>query len=304
MPAPPAPKPISISTRLANLLPFSRRPPPPSPKSVTSKSAPPRHQPIRLEEPLPYLQAFTPLEISSIDTLITSSTIDEPYLQQQQITLTSPEHLLRVELQLTVDATIEAVHSLSLVAISPWADSELGTWIRKQAPKGDISSIGWACGRFWEVASIRATCWKRCQEKYSHLLPNAEIQSGDLEHVGKVRSDGTRARTESPNAGIEAESISGLTSATGRNVLLAHMGSQSLLFTRAGVSLLIVWHICFDWTGEVENHVSASGVFPASWRKADKRASLGRVGELFEKLVQDRGVSPSVEVVVRLLFPD
>lgn len=80
-------------------------------------------------------------------------------------------------------------------------------------------------------------------------------------------------------------------------------GQQFLLFSDGTVSLRISWRIGFDWTGEVESHVSASTAFPSSWRDADERASLGKVGDVFERLVGGRGVFDATRIVVALLFP-
>ena len=306
-PLPPPPKPPSISTRLSFLLPFYRPPRPPPPVSHISTEISPFHDPIKLEGPLPYLQAFTPLHISSVDRLTIPPAADAPLLQQQDISLRSSDELLHVGLRLLVNTVTETVDSLSLTQTSSWAESELGDWIRKQTLTGNITSIGWACGRYWEASSFRAECFDKCYQKYSKLLQGQRLHGGEERDANnKVQScattsdAGNTSPQDEPNPPPPDESLQSVP----RRTIALLLGRQSLLFTRGGVSLLFIWQMTFDWAGEVEGQVSVATEFPASWEKADQRGSLDRVPELFEKLVTERGVLESLDVIVGLLFPD
>jgi len=195
---------------------------------------------------------------------------------------------------------------LTLVSVSSSADQELGTWIRETAVGGDIAVIGWGCGRYWEVTSIRARCWYRCCREFRELLPDYIKEN----RVGTplLTQNGVMGPIASSDSYGNEENSTGdhdrLKLVISRASLLVHLGRQSLQFTRSGVSLLISWVIGIDWGGEVESFVSASTSFPASWRNADVRASLDNVGGVFDKLVRERGVFAAVKVVVGLLFSD
>ncbi|MCJ1476953.1 hypothetical protein MMC13_005623 [Lambiella insularis] len=302
---------ITISKRLASFLPFTK-PPVPAPKETSAPTSPlPSHRPLQLENPLPYLRIFTPLTVSTVDTLVPSSGSDEPLQHHHDITLSSPYNLFQLELRLSINPIDESVASLSVTALSLWAKPELGSWICGQAAAGDISSIGWACGRYWEVARTRAQCWAHCHKRFGHLMSyksdsaNATETRPTVAHnakrVDKSKLDNLphpeqNSNDESDNDTDQAQKTS--SPAT----LRAHLGKQSLLFSQAGVSLLVTWRIDFDWTGEVESHISACVSFPTAWRDADERASLEQVGEVFDRLLRQRGVLEAIRIVVALLF--
>lgn len=311
----PLTKPILLSARLSLFLPFSKPPPPRKDSTPTPESPVPSHKPIQLEDPVSYLRAFTPLTITSVETLVPSSGSDKPLLQRHDITLSSPHDLLKVELHLSVSTSNQTVDSLDLVSISPWADRELGNWARKVITTGDISSVGWACGRYWDVASIRARCWNRCCAKLPNLLGTI-LSEEDVATGGVLRGNRPSSKrkgrkrkvaiAEADDSGSNSDRDSDDESLSepriSRSSLFEHLGRQSLLFTRSGVSLLISWSIDFDWTGEAESHVSAAASFPQCWRDADERASLRKIGDVFDRLVGERGVFEAVKGVVALLF--
>lgn len=218
---------------------------------------------------------------------------------------------MSVKLSLTANTTIETVENLEIVNLSPWAVPELGTWICNRAPDGDISSIGWATGRYWEVAQLRANCWQQCERDHPTLLAHQRHKGGktprhEQSAIPKPRKR-PRKETHSP---IDDERADGddnddddvMAQSLSRQELLTHLGRTSLLFQRNGISLLISWRIDFDWTGEVQSHVAATTTFPAHWERGDDRGSLGKVGRAFQKLVMVKGVRGAVEVLVGLVF--
>ncbi|SLM37248.1 hypothetical protein LPUS_06991 [Lasallia pustulata] len=300
-----------LSHRLSLFLPFSKQPLPPPSAAPSSTSPLPSHHPLALTDPLPHLRVFTPLTISSTDTLLPSTTPSAPLFQRHNITLASPQNLLNVNLSLTANTTTGTVDNLDVVALSPWAIPELGTWIRKRALDGDVSSIGWAIGRYWEVAQLRAKCWGRCERDHPDLVAHKGHNAGKSKGHEKpalpkrrrrsrkenqIQGDGERADGDNnDDNSVTAESLS-------RHHILPHLGRTSLLFQRDAISLLISWRIDFDWTGEVQSHVAASAAFPDSWERTDERHSLRKVGPLFQKLVQLKGVRGAVGVLVGLVF--
>ena len=300
-------KKISISSRIAQFMPFSKPSVQRKDPTSISTSPIPSHRPLQLEDPLPYLRVFTPLTVHSINSLVPSSDTSQPWLQRHDIILTSPQNLLRVKIQLSVNAVDESVSSLVLNSVSPWAQPELGDWFNKQASTGDLPTIGWACGRYWEVALLRARCWKRCHQRFRNLIPSA------LEFHRSAKNFDINI-TDSKRKGIQAVSGEGhgneseTTEALQSSLLASdfdirsQLGQQSILFSAIGISLLITWCITLDWTGEPESHISACASFPKTWQIVDERASLENIGEVFDRLLLDRGVFEAVTVIVALLF--
>ena len=306
---PPPPKPPTLADRLSLFLPFtklhtSREPAPEPPPPPT-----PSHQPIELAGPLPYLHAFTPFQINAIDNVLLNSGTTAPLLVQQDLSMTSPEDVLSLELRLVTDTVSETVDSFSLTSISPWAREELGEWAMEQALSGDVNSIGWAAGRYWELACIRAKCWARCKASFPGLVAGEAGANGLDGREEQRRSKGQAKRKKrrkgpSLDGGRDFDGENGARTAPSRRAIYADIGRQSLLLASGGVSLLVAWRIGLDWTGETESHISASTSFPTSWRKADKRRSLGMVERAFDHLVKERGVCEAVRIVANLLFPD
>lgn len=87
-----------------------------------------------------------------------------------------------------------------------------------------------------------------------------------------------------------------------RHLLLQHLGRQSMLFTRSPVSLLITWHIIIAHTGDVQSRVAAYAAFPQRWTQKKGGEALGKVGEVFDLLVVQRGVFESVKIICGLIF--
>ncbi|POS82568.1 hypothetical protein EPUL_005814, partial [Erysiphe pulchra] len=143
----------TILQSLHNFLPFSSRrfrsPRKDTQKLLHNKMKMPSFLPQSVENPLPYLQAFTPLIWSSkITTLrpprklatlesekkMKSKKID--LLQQQIITASHSQGLFFARLALLIDPNSRSVHQLSLLSIPLCAEHELGSFIRS-SKKGE-----------------------------------------------------------------------------------------------------------------------------------------------------------------------
>ena len=230
---------------------------------------------------------------------------------QRELKLTSPTSILKVGMTLVTDTVTQTVVSLHLSGISPWANAELGAWIRKQVSSGDVSSIGWACGRYWEAVSIRAKCWARCKARFPLLVPgqcrDQMEEPGPKAKNQKRTNDRTKKGSKAPtNERDVDEDVNerSFPASVSQSDVIANISSQSLLFSRSGISLLISWRIVFDWVGEAKSDVSAVASFPKTWRTADERGSLNKVGEAFDRLVRQRGVLDGIRIMVQLIFPD
>lgn len=242
-----------------SFLPFAKRRKPAATVSVLPiPDGPlPSHYPIELENPLPYLQVFTPLNFTSTSKLFPSSAtvMNSAGAQQQHvITATSPEQLLRASLALTVDTTSHTIIALSIASLSTWAEHELGKWIRSRAESSnvagkDISSICWAIGRYWELAEKRAKYMIKCEESYPELA-----FSGQQTFPGMGRDHGAEEMEDVD----DHERVV----ASSRRKVLRHLGRSSLTFRRQDVQLLIAWDISFDWTGEAQSQVTAVASMP------------------------------------------
>ena len=296
-----------ISSRVAQFMPFSkplvsRKPP----DSISSLPAP-SHNPLHLEDPLPHLRVFTPLTIVSVNSLVPSSDSSQPWLQHHDITLASPGNLLRIELHLSVNPADQSVDSLALTSVSSWAESELGDWVSDQAASGDLPIIGWACGRYWELALLRARCWKRCYQRYRSLIPatfelnHSTIYAGINTADTKRRSSSTDEDEFDLNVPEDMEDLQP-TLGISDSGIRSELGQQSILFSVSGVSFLVSWRINFNWTGETESYISACTSFPKAWQTADEKDSFGKIGEVFDRLLQERGVFDAVRIIVGLLY--
>ena len=306
-PLPPPTKPPSLSSKLALFLPFSKRFQPPAICSPEADTPLPSYHPLDLEDPLPQLRAFHPLALSCSEKITSEALESDTLLRQQDLTLTSPSSLLVANLHLTINTSNDSVDTLVLASLSPWANQELGSWMRAQAPTGDISTIGWACGRYWDLALKRAKIWAHCCETYPHLVPStlsnvrSPLQETNAQSVNKSKGRqraGTTADMDA-SAAEHSETVDSLS----RAQLRAHLGRHSLRFSGDGVTVNFRWQIGFDWTGEAESRVGVQAAFPKAWSDADDRKSLRRLGEVFGTLVKERGVSDAIRVVIGLVWP-
>lgn len=333
LPKPLTPQPPPLSKILCGFLPFSgqitvhlSQPTP----SILPDTPLPSHLPVDLEDPLPYLKVFTPLDFTSTSTILSASENPHDLLQRHDISITAPQRLLELKLNLTTNTTIHTVRDLAIQSLSPWAEVELGSWIRERAtgdgPAGkDISGICWATSRYWELSAKRARCWARCYEDHptllgSEVVPDGEGADPDRVNVPSAGRPVRRAQHHSRRrigahasddfSNDEDENEDGDIPDPvhlARHTIAQHLGRQSLLLQHPhskAVSLLITWRIAFDWTGEAESHLQTVSDVPESWRDADERGSLGMVGQVFEDLVERLGVLGAVRGVVGLLFKD
>ncbi|KAL9076160.1 MAG: hypothetical protein Q9161_001207 [Pseudevernia consocians] len=216
-------KPSSLTRRLANFLPFSIKPLPPEPR-------PPSHKNMDVVQVLDldvHQIATVPFTITTSNTLLLPPTVDNDFLQRQVVTMTTPLQLLTCDLQIAANITTQQISQVDVQALSPWAESELGSWLRQSREKMELVALGRAFGRYWEVAKFRGKCWIKCKQDFTSLVVNAP-------------------ESNSP---------------------LLHLGMQELVFARSNVQLKVTWRISLSDQGEVESHSSACPRFPAAWQQ-------------------------------------
>lgn len=261
----PKPKPASIFKSISSFLPFAPRRKP-APLLVSQKPLP-SHDAIPLDNPLPYLQAFTPLTYTSTVTLhqnppnssaYTSDDTNSPLFQKHIITASHPSGLFTSRLSMLVNTTSLKITDLSVLRLDMNAETELGTFIRarakSQGPLGkDVSVICWAMGRWIEVSIKRAVFWYTVDSE----LGNAAKRKQYLQRKKKRKRLGSVVDGQDDQEENEKSNLS-------RRQLLPYIGCTNMELVNEEVELRFEWKVAFDWTGEVESELGAVARLPKS----------------------------------------
>ncbi|KAI9051152.1 hypothetical protein LZ554_005254 [Drepanopeziza brunnea f. sp. 'monogermtubi'] len=301
------PKPTSIFQSINAFLPFRpRRRPAIAP---VSKKPLPSHLPIALTDPLPYLQAFSPLNYSSTITILpcepslsenSSQFEEQPVMQRHVISASHPSGLFSTRFSMTVDTSSLSIAALDILRLDMNAEKELGTFIRARARSDsvlgkDVTVVCWAMSRWIEVSIQRARFW--CAIEHEFGTPQARAQT--------LLKKKKRKRQGAPDAiadGMEVEESEDRQIWT-RRQMLPHIGRTGAELSNSEVELRFEWKISFDWTGEVESAITASARLPGAWQHADDRSSLAKVPDTFDKLVKERGPLGAVRATVGIFMP-
>ncbi|KAE8453641.1 hypothetical protein EG329_009152 [Mollisiaceae sp. DMI_Dod_QoI] len=303
------PKPTSIFKSIGAFLPFhSRRKPAPLP---ISEKPLPSHLPIALDDPLPYLQAFSTLTYTSTITLLPSNPVpsdnssqelEQPLMQKHLISASHPSGLFATRFAMMVDTSSLSISSIDILRLDMNAEKELGTFIRGRArdegPLGrDITVICWAMSRWIEVSIKRAQFWCAVEQEFG--TPEARIKS--LQRKKKRKRHGSVLENDESVA-ADGEDEHEKRKWT-RKQLLPHFGRSSMELVNDEVELRFEWKISFDWTGEVESSIAAAARVPRKWQQADERNSLSKVPQTFDRLQKEKGPLGAVRAMVGLLMP-
>jgi len=295
-------KPESLAQRLSLFLPFSKRPAPPVPRPPTP--------PLVVLDALPDPLHFALDTVTATEDSVESPPSDNPHLRRKEITFTSPQKLLVVKVQVTVNLTTRKTTDITLSSINPWAASDLGTWLRKPFDGRDLAAVRDAIDRYWKLSEIRAKFWFQCEQKFGNLLTDsASLDIHDTtksKNTTSNRPKGHRKPTDPTDPSTPSPPSPPLTNPpppTPHQPLHHHFGRSSLLLSQPPISLLISWRLAFDATGKLESHISAHAAFPNSWLQAEGGGELARVGEAFDGLLRGgKGVFEAVEVVMGVVF--
>lgn len=320
--APPIPKqvkPPTIFQSLGAFLPFSAKP---RVVSAVDTDPIPSHLPLKLDDPLPYLEAFTNLKYSSVITIVptTSGDSSKPpeILKQHTITISSPTGLFHSRLNMTVNTSTFSVAKLMVDNLDPNAELELGEWVRHRAStKGvlgrDVSAICWAMGQWTEVATKRARFWCRMESELG--TDEAQREITEKLRAGKKGRRKTVKHGDDDAGNIDGDD--GVFKVT-RKQLQLHMKQTSLVLPVEGVELTIKWDITFDWTGEAESTIAARARMSSECKlsypnfsgrtntkvkgeKQDDRRSFTKIPSTFQALVKKRGPTDATRAIVALL---
>ncbi|KAH7323613.1 hypothetical protein BKA65DRAFT_598194 [Rhexocercosporidium sp. MPI-PUGE-AT-0058] len=308
-PTEPVPKLSSIFQSMQSFLPFAKRRR--RAAATISEKPMPSHLPIALSDPLPYLQAFSPLTYSSTITLLPSEAVssdsslldEQPVLQRHVITASHPSGLFTTRLSMTVDTSAHTIAALDILRLDMNAEKELGTFIRARArsehPLGkDITVVCWAMSRWIEVSIQRAQFWCAVEHDFGTPQDRAKTmqKKRKRKRQGLVDDEASTSNGKGLNENEEKHVWT-------RRQLLPQIGRTSLELANEHVELRFEWRITFDWTGEVETNISASARLPRTWQQVDDRGSLAKVPETFDKLVKERGHLDAVRATVGLFMP-
>ncbi|PZD29687.1 hypothetical protein A1F96_04932 [Pyrenophora tritici-repentis] len=273
-------KPAPVSTLLCSFLPFGALSVP-QPRPKQSAKPIPSHRPLDLADPLPYLEMFTSLNFSTQLSLPRSKILpaSKRVHQKHTIGITGPQKLLTAQVAITIDGLAHQVVDMQVLRLSPWAECELGSFVRARALEKDIGNAAWAVDSYWELAKKRAQYWHKCETAFAHLLAG-------------------RGDEDAENDVSKAKAKTGIS----RKDLNRNLGRDTLVLQDKHVLLKLNWRIGFDWTGEAESDVTVEAAFPKVWSETDMGASLKKVPETFASLLRTKGVFGATRVMVALLF--
>ncbi|RAR03413.1 hypothetical protein DDE82_004954 [Stemphylium lycopersici] len=259
-----------VSSLLCSFLPFAAISVP-QPRPKQSDKPVPSHRPVELADPLPYLEMFTSFKFSTQLSLPRNKVqpSSKRVHQKHTIDITGPQKLLTAQVAITIDALATEILDFQLLRISPWAERELGSFIRTKAQDKDLGNASWAIDSYWDIAKKRAQHWHKCETAFSHLL------------VGRTEKD-----TENGPRKNSTKSVS-------RKDLNRHLGRDILVLQDKHILLKLNWRISFDWTGEAQSDVTVETAFPQVWSEADDGAGLKKIPETFNSLVHSLTVPVS-----------
>ncbi|KAF2645121.1 hypothetical protein P280DRAFT_514571 [Massarina eburnea CBS 473.64] len=271
-----------VSSLLCSFLPFPARIIPP-PRSIQQQQKPvATHRPVELDDPLPYLEMFTDFKITTQPKLPRGKAFPQSNRVHQThvINITGPQQLLKVSFSIAIDILTDSIIAFEILELSPWAERELGTYMRKKAQEQDVGNASWAIGSYWEIAKKRAEYWHKCEASFSHLI------LGNKRNARKNAARGTAEKTIS------------------RKDFNRHLGRDVLVLEDRHVMLKIRWKIGFDWTGEAESEVGVKVAVPAVWTEADRDNSFKKIPGTFTSLLQSKGAFAATKTMVALLFAE
>jgi hypothetical protein len=265
---------------LTAFLPFSKpkRPTVPIPSELLGPL--PSHRPLKLDNPLPHLQVFTPLTINSVTKLLPQSSSGDIF-QKHSMTLASSQHLLSASLDLTVNNTKLSVASLSLKHISSWADPELSLWTAKQCTERNIAHLCYGIGEYTTHATHRAKTWYALETEFPYLLSQDRSHRSSMPFLKKwgkanIRKEqrqrrGSTVSDDFPPHSMPTSPVD--TDRLKRRDLMPHLGRRNLLFASSaakrdvakasqGPRLLVSWEIELDTTATAHDRIGIAPVFP------------------------------------------
>ncbi|KAL7270987.1 hypothetical protein RUND412_006285 [Rhizina undulata] len=316
---------------VANDLSFKSLPTLPTPDPKTHSDAP-STRPIEVDDPLPQLRVFSALTftlnyvsvVSSESSSAMAQNGEVGVIQRHDIAGYGEDRLLFFKVGMEVDTKGLTVEKLEC-ELSDWAKGELGLQLKKFAEEKNVNSTLYSLSSYSTLAKTRATTFARLCRTYPDLLPQFASASPSSKQKGKRRSDassGHDSDTEIPQSRREitpwlGEQLLRFRARTSEDPEMSFSGPNKASSTISGRSgsldrsggeknaspeLVITWNIKCDLTGEAESEIAAHLRLPSYWNEVDQMKSLGKIGEVFDTLMKDRGVFNAVKCIVGLVF--
>ena len=208
------------------------------------------------------------------------STSSKRVQQKHTIDIVGPLNLFKTQVSVVVDTSANEIIDMQILRLSPWAERELGTFVRGKAKDKDLGNACWAIDSYWELAKKRAQYWHKCETTFARLI------------AGRTSEDTENARSQAKPA---ASSIS-------RKDLNRHLGRDVLILQDKHILLKINWRISFDWTGEAGSEISVEPAIPRVWHEADTAESFKKIPETFASLLKGKGAYEATRIMVALLY--
>lgn len=336
----------SLAERLALFLPFSRpvtsmqslatpciNPPQDNLLDIGASQPPELKQAESLDYHLPPTSSMTVIDgpgnsLTQPSSMTVAESLDPSRLpdsssQGLDITCTSHQQLLVVNIQLVVDKATGNSVKITIASISSWADSELGQWLRNEAQSLPRATIERAIRSYWETSLVRASCWRRCEEDIGATARTFE----PMLNSSANKPESTSLKKTLPGKPVVFPPVAEFPRSPPENTapapptksftskpchsLQPHLGRRYLLFHHPPVSLLVTWHITIAADGTNHNHISAHPAYPKRWMESTEQAqgqgegqghALGRIDEAFDALLVQRGVFESIKELCNRIF--
>lgn len=217
------------------------------------------HHPVVMtsEEELPYLQLFSPFEITT--TIAAERTAGQPFRQRRLINIRSRESppLFHSRIEMTVNPMSLEILELDVPAMDPAAKQELDPFVEKicsgrcnRSMQRNVGVLSWAMGEWHRIALQRAEGWARLEKELADK--NAFFDAAAKLRTGKRRLqeiDGPESTSAAPLKNAD---------------IIRFMGQQAFEIAidqdgdpSSAAHIRLEWVIGFDWTGEAESKISA-----------------------------------------------
>lgn len=264
-PPPPSQQLLKAALNPAALLPFGRTTPVVATAedevNITDIKS---HHPIKMtaEEELPYLQLFSPFDVTSTVAILHSDG-EQPLRQRRIMTFRSKDApgLFTSKIEMVVNAMNSSIMELKVDSLEPSARAELGPFVTKlcegdcnRSMQRNIGILSWAMGEWYQAAVQRAYLWSKLDRE---LASKGEFLQAIAE--ARKKKPARRAATEE----LEKEAQSASTPSFKKAELVHFMGQQAFEFdipskkrSDPTSSVRLEWKIDFDWIGEAQNKVA------------------------------------------------
>ena len=161
--------------------------------------------------------------------------------QKHTVDIVGPQKLLSARISILLDALKHEIIDLQILRLSPWAERELGTFMRSKATERDLGNVCWAIESYLTIAVKRARYWHKCEQAFAHLIAGSANEDTENTRVHQTKSSQSMSRKD----------------------LNRHLGRDVLVLQDKHVLLKLNWRISFDWTGEAESEINVDTAFPS-----------------------------------------